>query len=95
MQAPDVCIVPDIDDDMNIFLRYDLDETAQKFCCAGASGENSVVGCCHANILSGAQRRGPEIQNNGGHEMLNLADLAISDLPVEKAEHGAGDDFCV
>src|ERR1700722_7786421 len=49
-QPPNVQIIPDIDDYMNLFLRNNLNKTAQEFRCAGSAGEDGVM---HGSILRG------------------------------------------
>src|SRR5438876_11758107 len=55
VESPDVRIVADIHDHMNVLFGNDLDEAAQEFCSAGSTGKNSVVGGSHPIILRGTQ----------------------------------------
>jgi hypothetical protein len=93
MQAPDIGIVSDINDDVDLFFGYDLNEATQKFGGAGPAGYYGVVGRIHAIILRGAKCWRPEIQQSGRNQTMKVADFAFVCLSIEKAEDGAGDKF--
>src|SRR6185369_696951 len=54
VKPPDIGVVPDIYDDVDLLFRNDLRQTAKKLGGAGSSGEDRIVCVCHANILRGA-----------------------------------------
>src|SRR5215475_14554791 len=74
---------------MNIFLRYDLNEAAKKFRGARSTGKDSVMCGSHANILRGAQGWGPEVQKDWRNHVLDVLDLAIGGLSIQKPKDGS------
>jgi hypothetical protein len=91
MKTPEVGVVADIHDHVDFFFWNDLNQAAKKFCGAGASGENRVVGRNHRNILRGTQGGRPEVKNRSWHEMLDGFNLSLGDFAVKKTKHGARD----
>src|SRR5262252_5929907 len=74
---------------MNILLRYDLNESAQEFRGARSTGEDSVMCGSHANILRGAQRWRPEVPKDWRNHVLDVLDLAIGGLSIQKPKDGS------
>jgi len=89
VEAPDLRIVAYVHYDMNIFLRYDLNEPAQEFRGTRSTGEDSVMCGSHANILRGAQGWGPEVQKDWRNHVLDVLDLAIGGLSIQKPKDGS------
>ena len=87
MQTPDIGIVTDIHNDMDIFLRHSLHKAAQEFCGAGSACKDSIVGCSHPNILRGTQARGPEVKEDVRNYMLEVVDFTVRCFSIEETKH--------
>src|SRR5215471_14976031 len=94
MQSPNSEIVANVHDDLNIFLRNDLNQAPQKFRGARTSGKYRVV-ASHPDILRGAQCWRPEIQDTCGNDVPKVIDFAFGRLSFEQAEYSAADDLSI
>src|SRR5262249_25599433 len=53
------------------------------------------MGWIHPNILRGSQTERPDVKKSRRHQVLNILDCAVSDLPVEQSEDCSRHNFRV
>jgi hypothetical protein len=75
VQTPDIRIVTNIHNDVNLLFGDNLYEATQKLGGSGSTGKYGVVGRLHSIILRGPQGWRPEIDKRSGQDAVNIIDF--------------------